>query len=99
MGVAGAQSQSYPTRPITLIVPFPAGGPTDTIARIIGDHMKDTLGQTVIIENVTGAGSTIGTGRAVAAPPDGYTLYRRQLDQRTSARARSTTRRGTSSTI
>jgi tripartite-type tricarboxylate transporter receptor subunit TctC len=75
MSVAGVQSQPYPTRPITLIVPFPAGGPTDTVARIIGDHMKGTLNQSVIIENVTGAGSTIGTGRAVAAPPDGYTLY------------------------
>ena len=73
-GVAGAQAQSYPTRPITIIVPFPAGGPTDTIARIMAEHMKDTLGQSVIIENVTGAGSTIGTGRAVAAAPDGYTL-------------------------
>jgi len=73
--IAGAQAQSYPTRPITFIVPFPAGGPTDTIARIMGDHMRGTLGQTVIVENVTGAGSTIGTGRAVAAPPDGYMLY------------------------
>jgi tripartite-type tricarboxylate transporter receptor subunit TctC len=72
-GSAGAQN--YPTRPITLIVPFPAGGPTDTIARIMGDHMKGTLGQPLIIENVTGAGSTIGTGRAVQAAPDGYTLY------------------------
>jgi tripartite-type tricarboxylate transporter receptor subunit TctC len=73
--VAGAQAQSYPSRPITLIVPFPAGGPTDTIARIMGDHMKGTVGQPFIIENVTGAGSTIGTARAVNAPPDGYTLY------------------------
>jgi tripartite-type tricarboxylate transporter receptor subunit TctC len=73
--VAGAQAQSYPTRPITIIVPFPAGGPTDTIARIMGDHMKGTLGQPFIIENVTGAGSTIGTGRAVQAQPDGYTIY------------------------
>jgi tripartite-type tricarboxylate transporter receptor subunit TctC len=72
-GTAGAQN--YPTRPITLVVPFPAGGPTDTIARIMGDHMKGTLGQPLIVENVTGAGSTIGTGRAVQAAPDGYTLY------------------------
>jgi tripartite-type tricarboxylate transporter receptor subunit TctC len=56
-------------------VPFPAGGPTDTIARIMGDHMKGTLGQPFIIENVTGAGSTIGTGRAVQATADGYTVY------------------------
>lgn len=72
---AAAQAQSYPSRPITFIVPFPAGGPTDTIARIMGDHMKGTLGQSIIIENVTGAGSTIGTGRAVTAPPDGYMFY------------------------
>lgn len=74
-GIAGAQAQSYPTRPITFIVPFPAGGPTDTVGRIMGDHMSKTLGQTVIIENVTGAGSTIGTTRAVQAQPDGYTFY------------------------
>ena len=74
-GVAGAQAQIYPSRPITVIVPFPAGGPTDTVARIMADKMKDTLGQSVIVENVTGAGSTIGTGRAVAAATDGYTLY------------------------
>jgi tripartite-type tricarboxylate transporter receptor subunit TctC len=73
--MAGAQAQTYPSRPITFIVPFPAGGPTDTVARIMADRMKDALGQTIIIENVTGAGSTIGTGRAVAAAPDGYTLY------------------------
>ena len=72
---SSVHSQSYPTRPVTLIVPFPAGGPTDTIARIMGEHMKTTLGQPFIIENVTGAGSTIGTGRAVNAQPDGYTLY------------------------
>jgi tripartite-type tricarboxylate transporter receptor subunit TctC len=72
---AAAQAQSFPTRPITIIVPFPAGGPTDTIARIMGDHMKATLGQPFIIENVTGAGSTIGTGRVVNAQPDGYTIY------------------------
>jgi len=74
-GVASAQAQTYPSRPITFIVPFPAGGPTDTVARIMADKMKDTLGQSVIVENVTGAGSTIGTGRAVAAATDGYTLY------------------------
>ena len=73
LGSAGAQT--YPSRPVTFIVPFPAGGPTDTVARIMADHMRNTLGQSVIVENVTGAGSTIGTGRAVAATPDGYTLY------------------------
>ena len=73
--LGNASAQTYPSRPITIIVPFPAGGPTDTIARIMGDHMKNTLGQTLIVENVTGAGSTIGTGRAAQAPPDGYTIY------------------------
>ena len=55
--------ETYPSRPITIIVPFPAGGPTDTMARIMADHMKDTLGQTILVENVTGAGATIGVGR------------------------------------
>ena len=72
---AGLQAQTYPSRPITIIVPFAAGGPADTLARIMADKMKDTLGQSIVIENVTGAGSTIGTGRVVAAAPDGYTLY------------------------
>ena len=69
-----AQAQDYPNRPVTIIVPFPAGGPTDTMARIMGEHMRKTLGQSFIVENVTGAGATIGIGRAVAAAPDGYTL-------------------------
>ena len=56
-GIAGAQAQTYPSRPITIIVPFAAGGPTDTVARILADQMKDTLGQTLVIENVTGAGA------------------------------------------
>ena len=72
--VASAQAQVYPSRPLTIIVPFPAGGPTDTLARIMGDRMKDALGQPLVVENVTGAGATIGVGRAVQAAPDGYTL-------------------------
>lgn len=72
--VAGAQAQTYPSHPITIIVPFPAGGPTDTLARIMGDHMRNTLGQSIIVENVTGAGATIGISRAVQSAPDGYTL-------------------------
>ncbi len=72
--IPAAQAQSYPTRPVTMIVPFPAGGPTDTIARIIGDHIKNTLGQAVLIENVTGAGATIGVSRVMSAAPDGYTF-------------------------
>src|SRR5690348_12595709 len=71
---APAFSQAYPTRPITLIVPFPAGGPTDSIARIVANRMKASLGQPIIIENVVGASGSVGVGRAVHAPPDGYTL-------------------------
>jgi tripartite-type tricarboxylate transporter receptor subunit TctC len=71
---AGAQAQGYPSHPITIIVPFPAGGPTDTLARILGDRMRVSLGQPVIIETVTGAGASIGVARAAQAAPDGYTL-------------------------
>src|SRR5262245_32046331 len=69
-----ARAQAYPTRPITMIVPFPAGGPTDTIGRIVAEGMRVSLRQPVIIENVTGAGGTIGVGRVARAVPDGYTL-------------------------
>src|SRR5689334_13863206 len=69
-----AQPQTYPTRSITLVVPYPAGGPSDTLARIVADRMKAALGQSVIVENVTGAGGSIGTGRVARAAPDGYTL-------------------------
>jgi len=69
-----AHAQDYPTRPITIVVPFPAGGPTDTLARIFGDRVKVTLGQPVIVENVTGASGSIGVGRVAKAAPDGYTL-------------------------
>src|SRR5438093_3474376 len=69
-----ALAQSYPSRPITIIVTFAPGGPTDTIARIMGEHMKLSLGQPVIIENVGGAGGSIGVGRAARASPDGYTI-------------------------
>jgi tripartite-type tricarboxylate transporter receptor subunit TctC len=70
---ASAQSD-YPRRPITLIVPFAAGGPTDVISRIIGEHMSRTLGQPIIIENVVGAGGTTASTRAARAAPDGYTI-------------------------
>jgi tripartite-type tricarboxylate transporter receptor subunit TctC len=69
-----AAAQTYPTRPITMNVPFAAGGPTDTIARVIAQRMSATLGQSIIIENVTGADGTIGVGRVVRAAPDGYLL-------------------------
>jgi len=67
-------AQDYPSRPITMIAPFPAGGPTDTVARIMADRMKVSLGQSIIIENVSGAGGTIGMGRVAHAAPDGYTI-------------------------
>ena len=69
-----ALAQSYPSRPITMIVPFPAGGITDIVARVVSGRMKTSLGQPVIVENVTGAGGTIGVGRLFRAVPDGYTL-------------------------
>jgi tripartite-type tricarboxylate transporter receptor subunit TctC len=69
-----ARAQSYPTRPVTMIVPFAAGGPTDTVARIVAERMRVSLGQAVIIEDVAGADGTIGVGRAARAAPDGYTL-------------------------
>ena len=69
-----AHAETYPTKPITMIVPFAAGGPTDTVARTVGQVMSKSLGQPVIIENVGGAGGTIGVARAVAAQPDGYTI-------------------------
>jgi len=69
-----AFAQSYPSRTITIIVPYPAGGPTDTIARILAERMQAALGQTVIIENIGGAGGSIGVGRVAHATPDGYTL-------------------------
>ncbi len=71
---ASAQAQDYPARAITVVVPFPAGGPSDVVARIVAEHMSRTLGQTLVIENVGGAGGTIGSGRVAAAAPDGYTL-------------------------
>src|SRR6516162_7392305 len=70
----GASAQGYPSHPITMIVPFPAGGPTDTLARILSERMRVSLGQPVIIETVTGAGASIGVARAAQAAPDGYTL-------------------------
>jgi tripartite-type tricarboxylate transporter receptor subunit TctC len=69
-----ASAQTYPSRPITLVVPYPAGGPTDTIARLLGERMRTSLGQPVIIENVAGAGGNIAVGRVARAAPDGYTL-------------------------
>jgi tripartite-type tricarboxylate transporter receptor subunit TctC len=69
-----ALAQAYPSRPITIICPFPGGSPVDTIARIVSERMKVSLGQPFVIENVTGAGGTIGVARAARAAPDGYTV-------------------------
>ncbi|MFC4172071.1 tripartite tricarboxylate transporter substrate binding protein BugD [Microvirga sp. GCM10011540] len=74
LAASGAQAQNYPTRPITMIVPFAAGGPTDVVARIVTDHMSRTLGQQIVIENVAGAGGTTGITRAAQSQPDGYTI-------------------------
>ena len=73
-GAGAAAAQAYPTRPITMIVPLATGGSTDVIARIVAEGMRPTLGQPVVVENVTGAGGTIGVGRAARAAPDGYTI-------------------------
>jgi tripartite-type tricarboxylate transporter receptor subunit TctC len=74
MAAPAAAQSDYPRRSISLIVPFAAGGPTDIIARIIGDHMARTLGQPILIENVTGAGGTTASTRAMRANPDGYSI-------------------------
>src|SRR5215207_6556222 len=74
LGVSGAAAQTYPSRPVTLIVPFAAGGPTDTIGRILAQHMATTLGQAVVVENITGAAGSTAVGRAARAAPDGYTI-------------------------
>ena len=67
-------AQTYPSRPLTIVVPYSAGGPTDTLARLMSEPMRKSLGQTVVVENVTGAGGSIATGRVVRAAPDGYTI-------------------------
>ena len=71
---AGALADNYPSRVITIVVPYPAGGPTDTIARILAERMQAVLGQSVIVENISGAGGSIGVGRVAHAAPDGYTV-------------------------
>src|SRR5262245_16841329 len=73
-GASPGKAQAYPSRPVTVIVPFAAGGTTDVIARILGEHMSRTLGQQFIVENVVGAGGTTGSIRAMRANPDGYTI-------------------------
>ena len=70
----GARAQSYPSRSVTVVVPFPAGGPSDVVARIVTEEMGKILGQSFVVENIGGAGGTIGSARVAAANPDGYTL-------------------------
>lgn len=80
-----ANAQSYPERTITVVVPFAAGGPTDTVTRLVAEAMSKDLGQQVIVENVGGAGGTLGAGRVASADPDGYTLLLHHIGMATSA--------------
>src|SRR5262245_19219871 len=74
-----ARAQAYPARPVTVIVPFAAGGGTDVAARIVGEHMSRTLGQQFVVQNIAGAGGTVGSTRAMRADPDGYTILMGQI--------------------
>jgi tripartite-type tricarboxylate transporter receptor subunit TctC len=74
IGVAASQAQDFPNKPVTVVVPFAAGGPTDTVARLVAQAMSVNLKQTVLVENVGGAGGTVGAGRVARSPGDGYTL-------------------------
>lgn len=74
LSATAAQAQSFPTKPITLVVPFPAGGALDAVARPMAEGMRKALGQAVVVENVAGAGGTVGTGNVARAAPDGYTI-------------------------
>src|SRR5262245_52820850 len=77
-------AQAYPTKPVTLVVPFSAGGPTDTVARTVGGAMQNHLKQTIVVENVVGAGGTIAPARVAKATPDGYTLLLAHIGMATS---------------
>src|SRR5262249_17182661 len=79
-GIASVQAQTYPPRPITLVLPFPPGGSTDVAARIMAERMRTPLGQPVIIENIGGAGGSIAVGRVARSAPDGYTVDIGQWD-------------------
>jgi tripartite-type tricarboxylate transporter receptor subunit TctC len=80
-GIAAAQAQTYPSRPITMVVALPAGGAVDALARVVAEHMKVTLGQTIVVENMGGAGGTLSIARVVRSAPDGYTLGMGTLGQ------------------
>lgn len=84
LGISSAAiAQQYPTKPISMIVPFSAGGPTDTVARSVAASMQQSLGQTIVVENVGGAGGTIGARRAAGAAPDGYTIFMHHIGMAT----------------
>jgi putative tricarboxylic transport membrane protein len=83
LGIVDAKAQEYPQKPITVVVPFSAGGPTDTVARLLGVTMGKGLKTQMIVENVGGAGGTIGAARVAKAPPDGYTLLLHHIGQST----------------
>jgi tripartite-type tricarboxylate transporter receptor subunit TctC len=85
LAASSASAEPYPSRPITVIVPFPAGGPSDVVARIVADQMGKLLGETLVIENVGGAGGTIGSARVASATPDGYTLLAGSMGSHVSA--------------
>jgi tripartite-type tricarboxylate transporter receptor subunit TctC len=74
LAAGGAEAQVFPSKQVTIVVPFTAGGPTDTLARILAERMTRTLGQTVVVDNTTGAAGTIGVARVARAAPDGYTI-------------------------
>src|SRR5687768_12957711 len=80
-----ASAQNYPTKPVTMIVPFSAGGPTDAVARLVAQSMQKTLGQTVLVENVGGAGGNLGNEKVAKAAPDGYTVLLMHIGISTSA--------------
>lgn len=84
-GFGQAQAQDYPSRPITMLVPFSAGGPTDTVTRLVAEAMGKDLGQQIVVENVGGAGGTLGAGRVAKADKDGYTLLLHHIGMATSA--------------
>ena len=81
--VGAAQAQDYPTGPVTIVVPFAAGGPTDTVTRLIADPMSEVLGQQIIVQNVAGAGGTLAATQVSHAPPDGYTVLMHHIGMST----------------
>lgn len=85
LGISGASAQNYPSRNITLVIPFAAGGPTDTVGRLIAESMSKTLGQTVVVENVAGAGGTRGPAQVAKATADGYTVLLHHIGMATTA--------------